>query len=135
VSAEERQSQVMNVITLIEHGCSERQACAIVGINKHAFKNWALKLQAGAQYARSLEALAHAQITAIEEVLERLERDDIDANAARVILDARKWFASKFLPKRYGESRTIEHSGIVQHVHELTDDQIRARLAALNASE
>jgi hypothetical protein len=118
----------------MELGASERQACLTVGINKHAFKNWALKLQAGAQYARGMEALAQAQIAAIEDTLERLERDDIDANAARVLIDARKWFASKFLPKRYGESRTVEHVGSVTHVHELSDEAITERLAQIAAN-
>jgi hypothetical protein len=37
----------------------------------------------------------------------------IDAAQARVELDARKWFASKFLPKRYGDKAEVEHSGAV----------------------
>ena len=31
----------------------------------------------------------------------------------RVELDARKWFASKFLPKRYGDKLDLDHSGNV----------------------
>ena len=33
----------------------------------------------------------------------------IDAQMARVEIDARKWFASKFLPKQYGDK--IAHVG------------------------
>ena len=43
---------------------------------------------------------------------------------ARVELDARKWFASKFLPKRYGDKAEVEHSGnvgLTVNVLRLTD--------------
>jgi hypothetical protein len=59
----------------------------------------------------------------------------IDAQMAKVEIDARKWFAAKFLPKRYGEKITQEISGpdgapITQASVSLSPDQ-ESNLAAL----
>ena len=32
-------------------------------------------------------------------------------NVARLQVDARKWIASRFLPKRYGDKQQLEHTG------------------------
>jgi hypothetical protein len=60
-----------------------------------------------------LEALAQDQVEKAEQVIEDMRNGVIDAQQARVELDARKWFASKFLPKRYGDKLDLEHKGEV----------------------
>lgn len=109
----ERAEQVRKVIELIEDGKSERSACAEVGINRATFRSAALKVTIGDQYARALEALAQDQVEKAEQVIDDMRAGTIDAQQARVELDARKWFASKFLPKRYGDKAEVEHSGNV----------------------
>jgi hypothetical protein len=109
----DRAEQVRAVLALIEDGMSENAACLQVGINRATFRAAALKVTAGDSYARALEALAQDQVEKAEQVIEDMRNGVIDAQQARVELDARKWFASKFLPKRYGDKAEVEHSGSV----------------------
>ena len=92
---------------------SERSACAEVGISRSTFRTTALRVNSGDHYARALEALAQDQVEKAEQVIEDMRSGVIDAQQARVELDARKWFASKFLPKRYGDKLDLEHKGEV----------------------
>lgn len=111
--AEDRAAQVRRVLELVEDGMSEAAACREVGINRATFRAAALKVTSGDSYARALEALAQDQVEKAEQVIEDMRNGIIDAQQARVELDARKWFASKFLPKRYGDKAEVEHSGNV----------------------
>jgi len=109
----DRAEQVRRVLELVEDGMSEAAACREVGVNRATFRAAALKVTAGDAYARALEALAQDQVEKAEQVIEDMRNGVIDAQQARVELDARKWFASKFLPKRYGDKAEVEHSGNV----------------------
>ena len=109
----DRVEQVRRVLELVEDGMSEAAACREVGVNRATFRAAALKVTAGDAYARALEALAQDQVEKAEQVIEDMRNGVIDAQQARVELDARKWFASKFLPKRYGDKAEVEHSGNV----------------------
>ncbi len=109
----DRAEQVRKVLELVEGGMSENAACKEVGINRATFRAAALRVSAGDNYARALEALAADQVEKAEQVIEDMRSGLIDAQQARVELDVRKWFASKFLPKRYGDKAEVEHSGNV----------------------
>lgn len=120
----DRVEQVRRVLELVEDGMSEAAACREVGVNRATFRAAALKVTAGDAYARALEALAQDQVEKAEQVIEDMRNGVIDAQQARVELDARKWFASKFLPKRYGDKAEVEHSGnvgLTVNVMRLTD--------------
>lgn len=122
----DRAEQVRKVLELIEDGMSERSACAEVGISRSTFRTTALKVSSGDHYARALEALAADQVEKAEQVIEDMRAGVIDAQQARVELDVRKWFASKFLPKRYGDKAEVEHSGnvgLTVNVVRLADDR------------
>lgn len=106
-----RDAQVLEVIARIEAGESERAACQAVGINRNTFRAAALKSTVAEQYARALEALAQDQIEKLEQTIEDMRDGKIDANMARVEIDARKWFASKFLPRRYGDKVEVSGTG------------------------
>jgi hypothetical protein len=103
--------KVKKVIALIEQGTSENKACHQVGINRPTFRNAALRYKVDSEYARALCALAQNQVELLESAIDDMREGKIDAQMARVEIDARKWFASKFLPKRYGEKITQEISG------------------------
>lgn len=53
-----------------------------------------------------------------------------DPNRDRLRIDARKWFAAKVAPKKYGEKVEVEHSGSIAG---LTDEQLDAKIAALTS--
>lgn len=109
----DRAAQVAQVISLLEDGSSEHAACLKVGINRNTFRSQALKIGAGDDYAKALSALAQAQVEKLEQAIDDMRDGTYDPKAARVEIDARKWFASKFLPKRYGDKQQVEHSGNV----------------------
>ncbi len=107
----ETKEKVSKVLELIESGISERKACEKVGISRSTFRTTALKVGAGDQYARALEGLASDQIEKLEQTIEDMREGTIDAQMARVEIDARKWFASKFLPRRYGDKIDVTSDG------------------------
>jgi len=107
VSPDERTKQVMQVLELIEGGKSENGSCLYVGINRATFRAAALRVKAGDSYARALEGLAQDQVERMESTIEDMREGRLDAAQARVELDARKWFASKFLPRMYGDRQVV----------------------------
>lgn len=111
MNPESRKEQVEQIIALIESGESERSACEKVGMNRATFRSAAMRHGAADQYARALAALAEEQVERLECAIQDMRDGVIDAAQARVEIDARKWFASKFLPKKYGERVQQEISG------------------------
>lgn len=103
----DRAQQVADVLALMETGSSENAACNEVGINRATFRAAAIRMEAGDKYAQALECLAQAQVEKLEQAIDDMRSGVIDAQMARVEIDARKWFASKFLPKRYGDKLAL----------------------------
>lgn len=54
-------------------------------------------------YARAREHRADARLEHIDEIKRKVERGELEPNAARVILDAIKWQMSKEKSKSYGD--------------------------------
>lgn len=64
------------------------------------------------QYARARARQAEHYASEIIEIADTAE----DAQLARLQVDARKWVASKLLPKVYGDKQEIEHSGKIESI-------------------
>lgn len=77
-----------------------------------------------AQYARAREEQADFYADEIIDIADAAK----DANLARLQIDARKWKASKLVPKKYGDKVDVNHSGAIEH---LNDEQLESRLAIL----
>lgn len=96
----------------IASGLSIKKACDKQGVSKQTFYD---KLEAHPelkdQYTRSREIRGEAFTESIEEDLDKLSRSEIDPATARVLIDTKKWFASKFYPKMYGEKQSVEVTG------------------------
>ncbi len=103
--------QVQDVIDYINKGKSERASCKLVGINRATFRVAAMRHNADNQYAEALYLLAQQQVEKIELTIEDMRAKRIDSQMARVEIDARKWFASKFLPKQYGDKVDVTTNG------------------------
>lgn len=116
--SKDAKKKIENVLARIEGGESETSACKAEGISRSTFRTTALRHQAGDEYARALTGLAQCQVEKLEQAIDDMREGKIDHNVARVEIDARKWFASKFLPKRYGDKldMTVETSGVVEIV-------------------
>ena len=105
-----REEQVAEVIRLMEAGTSENQACKDVGIARSTFRCSAAKVAGGAKYAQALEGMARSQIELMEETIADMRAGRVTEQMARIEIDARKWFASKFLPREYGDKRQLDHT-------------------------
>jgi hypothetical protein len=103
--------QVLAVIEHIEDGETEAEACRMVGIPNSSFRMAALREEVSVEYARALAALAGDQANKLEEVVRDMRDGKVDWQVARVEIDARKWFASKFLPRRYGDRVDVTTNG------------------------
>jgi len=95
--------QISKIVARIEAGESENSACKSEKISRSTFRCAALRHGVGDNYARALEALACDQVEKLEKAIEDMRSGEIDHQVARVEIDARKWFASKFLPARFGD--------------------------------
>jgi hypothetical protein len=89
------------------------------------------------QYARSKEESAEAVAEQYFDILDELPpaKADGSLDSAAVMwaknrADARKWYLSKIMPKKYGDKIQTEHSGSIQ-LTEMTDDELERRIAAL----
>lgn len=60
----------------------------------------------------------------------RVDVGELDPNAAKVIISAYQWRASKLQPKRYGDRLDLAVTG---ELKSMTDEQVEAKLAALMA--
>ena len=108
LSDEQRQT----VLQALEQGGSLRTAAQLAGLGSASTikRLVASDNHFAAQYTRAreqgLDELA-------DQVIEIADDQTLDANARRVMMDARRWYLSKLAPKRYGE-RT-EHLLTVTH--------------------
>ena len=59
------------------------------------------------KYARAREDQADYKADEIEDIANRVLTGEINPNAARVAIDAKKWTASKLRPKRYGDKLDV----------------------------
>lgn len=65
-------------------------------------------------YLRARELAAHASESNIMDYMGRLSIGDLDANAARVLINAEQWLAAKRAPRTHGDRVEVEHSGAIQ---------------------
>lgn len=72
--------------------------------SRGAVIDWSARPEWSDRYARAREAGIEAQVDRITEIADT----EPDPNRARVMIDARKWIASKLLPKRYGDRLEVE---------------------------
>jgi hypothetical protein len=68
-------------------------------------------------YTRAIQARAIIHAERIDELAEMATRGEIPADVARVAIDAKKWTASRLLPKIYGDRTQVEAT--VTHTHTL----------------
>lgn len=68
-----------------------------------------------------------------EECLDIADDDSLEANDKRIRVDTRKWLASKFKAKKYGDKIQTEHSGNIT-TSQMSDEELAAKIAELNGS-
>jgi hypothetical protein len=110
----------------IADGESLRAICRDEGMPpENTVRRWAIEDREGfsAQYARAREAQAESLADEILEIADDATNDWNEGNdgarvfdhehvnRARLRVDSRKWLLSKLLPKKYGDSLDLKHSG------------------------
>jgi hypothetical protein len=80
-------------------------------------------------YARAREHRAESRADQIDDYIEMVRTGQLDANSARVMIDAEKWQASKELPKRYGDRVELDAKAALMVVE--TPAAVKALLEAL----
>jgi len=63
-----------------------------------------------------------------EECLDIADRVGLEAADKRIMVDTRKWLASKFQPKKYSDKQYIETKDITS---EVTDEELNAKILEL----
>lgn len=112
------------ICTGIASGKSARAMCLEVGIDQSTLWKWIAEDEIfSKQYARAKDLCADYYAEEIIEISDSSERDKyIDENGrevtdheavqrSRLRVDARKWYASKLAPKKYGDKVTNEIAG------------------------
>lgn len=93
-----------NVLEALADCGNLSKACRETGVSPQSFLRWCDKDAANAErYVRAREAgLDREADRAIEEALTAE-----DAALGRLALDARKWYLSKLMPKKYGDKALV----------------------------
>ena len=119
--------------------CNVGRACAAVGISRQTAYNWR---EADADFALAWERAMKAGLLALEDEAHRRAFEGTDepvfykgdeCGSVRKYSDTLAIFLLKaHAPEKYRETSKVELSGHLS-VSEMTDDEIRAELAALTA--
>lgn len=112
------------ILTGLSMGKSARAMCIEVGISQRVLWNWLAADEAFMQqYARAKELCADVLAEEIIEIADdtrfdvRVKEDGAEVTDNEVVqrsrlrVDARKWYASKLSPKKYGDRVVNEHEG------------------------
>ena len=62
-------------------------------------------------YAHAMQARGQRYGERVTQIAARVERGEIDPNAARVAIDGYKWAAARLAPKQYGDRIETRHTG------------------------
>jgi hypothetical protein len=86
-----------------------REACKKHGISLTIWNRWLNQDEELVErYARAKEAQSELMVN---EMISISDDPDLDANSKRVMVDTRKWIASKLKPKKYGDKVQQEITG------------------------
>ena len=100
---------VYQICELVANGATIKKACKESGISYDAFRNWKNdKDEVLNLYVKAVQDKADIKDDCIEETLEKLERGEIDASTANVIIQTQKWRMSKYYPKMFGSNSSID---------------------------
>jgi hypothetical protein len=85
------------------------------------------------QYARAREAQADCMADEIQEIADEVANDATAVARNRLRVDARKWLASKMVPKKYGDTLAIGGAENLPPVRLMSNDALETKIAELLA--
>tara|TARA_R100001244_G_scaffold119829_1_gene89393 strand:- start:1004 stop:1504 length:501 start_codon:yes stop_codon:yes gene_type:complete len=92
----------------IELGATERSLARDYNFSHSSLRNRLNTPELHARYVQAHEGRAILHAHKIEDMLEKLESGEMESDIARVSIDARKWLATKYYPKMFGERQQLE---------------------------
>lgn len=120
--------QIEDAIALVTTGMTLKAACQEVGISENATRMRIVRDERlGVLYARAREAYADVMAEKLNDIAD----EEDDPQRARLKCDNVKWYASKVLPKKYGDRKIVsgDEEQPVRHeisLNGLSSDALRA---------
>jgi len=65
-------------------------------------------------YVKAMQDKAESEIEEIDHVYDMLKAGELEPSVANVLIQTKKWTASKFYPKMFGDKVQQEHSGEIK---------------------
>ena len=102
---------VADLLRQISEGNSLRKACESHKVSAGTFCNLLVNDdELAKQYARAREAGADVQFDAMDDLEMQVINGELDPQAFRVAMDARKWRLGRMSPKKYGDKAVVDHN-------------------------
>lgn len=120
------------VLSLMQDGMYERQACESVGISTNMFRGTILKNRMDEDYALAQSFMAQAQVNHLEDTIQDMRDEKIDAKTAKVEIDARKWLASKYDSSRFGDRTAID---VTAKMEQYSEEELNAEIQRLTSQQ
>ena len=125
MTLEEKLKRVDRVLTMIMEGHKLSDALKDNGISRQVYYDLTFKIPSlNERYMRCAEIRAHNHADDIVSIAD----EDPDPQRARNRIDARKWIASKLMPKQYGDRLDVNVTQTVDINAALSDAMTRAKL-------
>ena len=130
-----QQKQFDTICARIADGMSLRAACDFKDVPaRETVRRW-LSGDEGtlcAQYARAREEQADHYA---DEIIEIADDESIEPNSRRIMVDARKWIASRLKPKVYGDKLAIGGADDLPAIRQVIneDEAFRSGIAGIAA--
>lgn len=120
------------ILEIVAQGESLLSACRTVGLAHSTFLEACAKDEKLAdQYACARLSGADVEFEGMRDLEEKVLRGELDPQAFRVAMDARKWRLARKSPRKYGDRTAVDVTGdmTLTAVSKLSTDEIEAMLA------
>jgi len=97
-----------DVFEKIELGATERSIEREYNFSRSTLRKSLNTPELHEKYVQAHEGRAILHAHKIEDMLDKVESGEMDFNIARVSIDARKWLATKYYPRMFGERQQLE---------------------------
>lgn len=125
----------VKICSMIASGKSLKSICEESGMpHRDTVREWLLQnAEFSAKYARAREEQADLFADEIVEIADAVFADSAEVAKAKLQIDARKWKASKMLPKKYGDKLEVDNKssdGSMTPKAALSAEEVKAALAS-----
>lgn len=96
---------IETIAAKIADGATTAAIAKAAGVSRPVLSAFLNRAENADAYARARETRAARHAERIEELADMVEQGEIDTNAARVSIDARKWIAARMDARNWGEQK------------------------------